>query len=193
MDVFILCVIFANIVFMAVDDPVNPSPSDVRVLINLIGSYFFMAVFAWEALIKIVAMGFVFGKKAYLRDAWNILDFFIVVTGLIDLFAIRVDEQSASGATFDALRPLRLLRPLRALRAIGRFNQLRSIVMMIISCIPMLLNVTSLLSFIFFIFGIIGVQLWQGILRGRCYNHVCFASSASSFKLCSFCSTMIYK
>lgn len=51
-----------------------------------------------------------------------------------------------------------------------RFNQLRVVVMLLVSCVPMLLNVVSLLSFIFFVFGIIAVQIWQGVLRGRCYG-----------------------
>ena len=38
-------------------------------------------LFLVEALLKIIAMGFVGHKKAYLRDLWNVLDFVIVVTG----------------------------------------------------------------------------------------------------------------
>lgn len=40
----------------------------------------FTAIFAAECIIKIVAMGFVFGKGAYLRDGWNMLDFVVVVS-----------------------------------------------------------------------------------------------------------------
>ena len=38
-------------------------------------------IFLLEAVIKIVAMGFIGHSKAYLRDPWNIIDFVIVVTG----------------------------------------------------------------------------------------------------------------
>ena len=34
-------------------------------------------------LLKIMGMGFVFNKGAYLRDAWNILDFVIVTSGYL--------------------------------------------------------------------------------------------------------------
>ena len=38
-------------------------------------------IFTLEAMLKIIAMGFAFGKNAYLRDYWNIIDFAIVLTG----------------------------------------------------------------------------------------------------------------
>lgn len=48
--------------------------------INNIGDAFTF-VFLAEAVLKIFAMGFVVHKKSYLRDGWNFVDFFIVVTG----------------------------------------------------------------------------------------------------------------
>ena len=44
---------------------------------------FFTVIYTLEASLKIVAFGFVIHRKAYLRDSWNILDFAIVVVGLI--------------------------------------------------------------------------------------------------------------
>lgn len=175
-DVFIFSVIALNVIFMAIDDPVNPAPSALRISINSAGSYFFMAVFSLECLIKIVAMGFIIGKKAYLRDMWNVLDFFIVITGLIDLFLDQSSVGQSSGSTFDAFRPLRLLRPLRTLRAVGRFKKLRITVSLFSSCLPKLVHVGYLQIFIFFVFGTIACQLWQGLLRGRCYSHVILPS-----------------
>ena len=40
-----------------------------------------LVYFVFEMLVKIMAMGFV-GKKTYLSQSWNILDFFIVIAGL---------------------------------------------------------------------------------------------------------------
>jgi len=42
---------------------------------------YFLAIFCVEATFKIVALGFVFHHGAYLRNAWNIMDFIVVVTG----------------------------------------------------------------------------------------------------------------
>jgi hypothetical protein len=42
--------------------------------------------FIGEALIKIIALGFVFGKDTYLKESWNILDFVIVVSSILNWF-----------------------------------------------------------------------------------------------------------
>lgn len=42
--------------------------------------HFIFAFFAIEMVIKMLALG-IFGKKCYLGDTWNRLDFFIVVAG----------------------------------------------------------------------------------------------------------------
>jgi hypothetical protein len=38
-------------------------------------------VFAIEAAIKILGMGFIIHKFSYLRQGWNIMDFIIAITG----------------------------------------------------------------------------------------------------------------
>ena len=48
-------------------------------------------IFTWlfftEAIVKIIAMGFVVTRNSYLRDGWNIVDFVIAVSGVIEFFA----------------------------------------------------------------------------------------------------------
>uniref|UniRef100_T1HW52 Ion_trans domain-containing protein n=1 Tax=Rhodnius prolixus TaxID=13249 RepID=T1HW52_RHOPR len=46
---------------------------------------------------------------------------------------------------------------------------MRILVMLLLDTLPMLGNVLLLCFFVFFIFGIVGVQLWEGILRQRCF------------------------
>lgn len=43
--------------------------------------YFFLVVFTLECFMKIIAYGLIFHPSAYLRSAWNMLDFIIVVIG----------------------------------------------------------------------------------------------------------------
>lgn len=43
--------------------------------------YVFLVVFTVEAVMKVVAYGFVLHPGAYLHNGWNILDFIIVVVG----------------------------------------------------------------------------------------------------------------
>lgn len=42
---------------------------------------YFLGIFCVEASLKIIALGFVLHKHSYLRNIWNIMDFFVVVTG----------------------------------------------------------------------------------------------------------------
>lgn len=46
----------------------------------------FSAIFLVECVCKIIAMGFVVSKKSYLRDWWNVLDFFIVLVSVVSFF-----------------------------------------------------------------------------------------------------------
>ncbi|XP_024872842.1 voltage-dependent T-type calcium channel subunit alpha-1G isoform X2 [Temnothorax curvispinosus] len=117
------------------------------------------AFFSLEMTIKMVAMG-IYGKGTYLADSWNRLDFFIVVAGAFE-YCLNVENMNLS-----AIRTIRVLRPLRA---INRIPSMRILVMLLLDTLPMLGNVLLLCFFVFFIFGIVGVQLWEGILRQRCF------------------------
>ena len=54
---------------------------------------------------KVVGMGFFMGPGSYLRDYWNMLDFFVVVLGLLGYLP--------GVANFSGIRTVRVLRPLR--------------------------------------------------------------------------------
>uniref|UniRef100_A0A671SST7 Voltage-dependent T-type calcium channel subunit alpha n=1 Tax=Sinocyclocheilus anshuiensis TaxID=1608454 RepID=A0A671SST7_9TELE len=106
--------------------------------------------------IKMVALG-IFGKKCYLGDTWNRLDFFIVLAGMLE-YSLNLQNVS-----FSAVRTVRVLRPLRA---INRVPSMRILVTLLLDTLPMLGNVLLLCFFVFFIFGIVGVQLWVITLEG---------------------------
>ncbi|XP_062422308.1 voltage-dependent T-type calcium channel subunit alpha-1I-like isoform X3 [Pungitius pungitius] len=120
---------------------------------------FIYIFFALEMVIKMVALG-IFGRRCYLGDTWNRLDFFIVMSGMVEY---SLDLQNIN---LSAIRTVRVLRPLKA---INRVPSMRILVNLLLDTLPMLGNVLLLCFFVFFIFGIIGVQLWAGLLRNRCY------------------------
>uniref|UniRef100_A0A8C2GA29 Calcium voltage-gated channel subunit alpha1 Ia n=1 Tax=Cyprinus carpio TaxID=7962 RepID=A0A8C2GA29_CYPCA len=120
---------------------------------------FIYIFFALEMVVKMVALG-IFGRRCYLGDTWNRLDFFIVMAGIVEY---SLDLQNIN---FSAIRTVRVLRPLKA---INRVPSMRILVNLLLDTLPMLGNVLLLCFFVFFIFGIIGVQLWAGLLRNRCY------------------------
>uniref|UniRef100_A0A7N4P4D4 Voltage-dependent T-type calcium channel subunit alpha n=1 Tax=Sarcophilus harrisii TaxID=9305 RepID=A0A7N4P4D4_SARHA len=118
---------------------------------------FIFIFFAMEMVLKMVALG-IFGRKCYLGDTWNRLDFFIVMAGMVEY---SLDLQNIN---LSAIRTVRVLRPLKA---INRVPSMRILVNLLLDTLPMLGNVLLLCFFVFFIFGIIGVQLWAGLLRNR--------------------------
>lgn len=67
----------------------------------------FNAVFTLECLMKITGMGF----KAYIRPAFNQLDFFIVVTSILDMIGEAFEEEGEGGGSiFKIFRVFRLFR-----------------------------------------------------------------------------------
>lgn len=98
---FILFFILLNCVALAVFDPTRPSDEGRNAVLEQI-EYLFLAVFTLEAIIKIVAYGFILDPGTYIRNPWNILDFVIVVSG----WASVISELAGAGdgADLKALR-----------------------------------------------------------------------------------------
>ncbi|KAL3218382.1 hypothetical protein MRX96_031572 [Rhipicephalus microplus] len=76
---------------------------------------YFLGIFCVEALLKIVALGFILHRGAYLRNIWNIMDFVVVVTGFVTYF---VPEDL--DLDLRTLRAIRVLRPLKLVSGIPK-------------------------------------------------------------------------
>ncbi|KAG2498044.1 hypothetical protein HYH03_003805 [Edaphochlamys debaryana] len=153
---FILFVILVNSVTLAMDSSrqdFNSTPLG-RALqyVDIVMLVFFGAELAF----KVVAMGFVLAPNTYLRDGWNVLDFLVVVVGVLSML---LPSNLTAFRTFRALRPL---------RTVNRVKAMKMLVATIFSSLPMLVDVFVLCAFTFFMFGIVAVQLFAGILRFRC-------------------------
>lgn len=110
-----------------------------------------------EFILKVISLGFIFAPKTYLRDGWNILDFVVVVSSILQFLPNTVN--------ISAVRTLRILRPLRSINSI---KGLRILVSTLIDSLPALVNVVIFLTFVMVLFGILGVQLFGGLLYNRC-------------------------
>lgn len=97
---------------------------------------------------KIVAMGFFLNKGSYLRDAWNILDFIIIISGYLGYIL------EGGGANLSVLRSFRVIRPLRTISSV---EGLRIIVSSLVNALPLLRDTIMVLIFFFLIFAIAGV------------------------------------
>lgn len=110
--------------------------------------------FAIEAALKIISFGFCLGEGAYLRDTWNQMDFFIVVTSLVDM--------AVSGIDIPFIKVLRTLRTLRPLRFITHNINMKIVVTALMHSLTAIFNVLIVLFLIFLMFAILGMSLMQG-------------------------------
>ena len=74
-----LFIIVASSLQLAVDNPLdNPESTFQRTLIKV--EYILTSIFIVEALIKVIAFGFLYcGSTSYMKSAWNALDLFVVI------------------------------------------------------------------------------------------------------------------
>lgn len=121
----------------------------------------FTWIFLLELCLKVAAGGLIFGKQAYLKNAWNWLDATIVATSLISFFG--------NNGQLKALKALRAFRTLRPLRVITRNPGLKVAVKCLVSSIPAMINVLVVVLVWFSMYAMLGVQAFKGLFY-RCYN-----------------------
>ena len=106
----IILLIFLNSVILAIYDYSDrDNEKEWNKRLENIGKVFTI-LFTIEMVLKIFAQGFILHYNAYLRDAWNWLDFVVVITGIMEMMEL-------SWFKVRALRTLRVLRPLRSIKA----------------------------------------------------------------------------
>ena len=157
---FILTMILVNAIFFSIADYENVDENGVLVdtgstrnALLIRTNLFFVVVFTFEFVVKVIAQGLWGNSGSYLDDSWNYLDFFVVLTGLIITF-------DSSIPSISSIRLIRILRPLRSLTMLPG---LRDIVKSIFASLPELGGVFSLLGFIFLVFAIAGMELFGGV------------------------------
>lgn len=80
----IISLILINSLFLGIKDYTDKeNVTPINVFVESVEP-FFTYIFLCECCAKILAMGFMLGNKCYLSDAWNWLDFTVVVTSLLN-------------------------------------------------------------------------------------------------------------
>ena len=150
----ILSVIVISSICLACDNPFDQSSGGALFLKAL--DIVFLAIFIVEFLVKFLYFGFVAnGQLSYLHSSWNILDFIIVVVGIVDL---------TGQAQLSFLKALRTIRVLRPLRMISRRRELKLVMDALLSSLPSIINVAVVCFLFFLIFAIVGVNMFKGVM-----------------------------
>lgn len=126
----------------------------------------FLVAFTFEMIAKIIAMGFIWTAPkpedgiggSYLRDAWNWLDFVVVIVAFLAYIP--------GVGNFSGLRTVRILRPLKTMTAIPG---MKTIVSSLLASMTSMVSVIILAGALFTLFGVLGVQLFVGTLEGQCF------------------------
>ncbi|CAB3241357.1 unnamed protein product [Arctia plantaginis] len=160
----ILTTIFANCIALAVYTPYPASDSNYTNWVLEKIEYVFLVIFTGECVMKIIAYGFVMHAGSYLRNGWNLLDFTIVVIGMVSTVLSSIFKDA-----FDvkALRAFRVLRPLRLVSGVP---SLQIVLNSILKAMVPLLHIALLVIFVIIIYAIIGLELFSGKMHKSCFN-----------------------
>lgn len=158
-EAFVFNLIGINSLFLALDEPTLTMEKNAytKNTLELMGSLVSI-LFIGECLLKIIVMGLVKGKHAYLKDNYNILDFMIVCFSILSW----VLESMNFGSDIASLKALRALRALRPLKLVSKNEGMKLVVNSILASIPNLINVFLISILFYFVFGVIGTQMLAG-------------------------------
>eukprot|EP01038_Epipyxis_sp_PR26KG_P013434 gene13434-18012_t len=155
-DRFILLVIFASSILLAISDYKHVDNNNQLVMtdspINRVifhSDFIITSIFSFEFLIKISALGVI----SYFKDRWNWLDAIVVFVSLISYLP------QVPNSNVLVLRTLRVLRPLKSIKSIPELNTIFVVTMKAMGQIG---NIALAILFFFIIFGILGLQLFNG-------------------------------
>ncbi|KAH8416477.1 hypothetical protein KR222_005300 [Zaprionus bogoriensis] len=158
----VLLTIIANCVVLALEEHLPGSDKTVLAQKLEKTEAYFICIFCVEASLKIIALGLVLHKHSYLRNIWNIMDFFVVLTGFVTLYPNLGPEVD--------LRTLRAIRVLRPLKLVSGIPSLQVVLKSIIKAMAPLLQIGLLVLFAIVIFAIIGLEFYSGTLHKTCYS-----------------------
>ena len=166
-DKFILFIIILSTVRLILDTFLS---GYIFAVVFDICDTFFNIIFLFEAVIKIIALGFAFDEGSYLRDNWNKMDAIIVLCSFFEFHnsAQKYFFKNNSYTSLEFFRIMRLLRTLRPLRFISHNDNLKLIITSLFDSALPILNTLFILIIVLIMFSIIGISLFYS------YFHNCY-------------------
>ena len=163
-----LMIILANIVTLAMNDPLQPSDSTHNATLQYF-EYVFLGLYWCEAILRVLSDGFWWPKNctipAYIKDPYNVLDFVIIVAGTVEVILATQGFDGSVGIT-----ALRALRAVRVLRVVKGFPSIRLILKVIFMAVPDMGAIMAMSVAVYIMFVVLGMQLYSGVLERACYD-----------------------
>ncbi|XP_047138400.2 probable voltage-dependent N-type calcium channel subunit alpha-1B isoform X2 [Hydra vulgaris] len=159
-ETLIMLAIAVNCVIMALNTPLpNGDKSNLNIKLYKFEIYF-LGIFITEACLKIVSQGFILHPHSYLRIPWNILDFIVIITGILPF----------AGVTGGPTKVIKAAKVLRPLKIVSKFPSLQLVLSAILKSMKSLMEIFFLLGFIIIIYAIVGMSLFQGLFHQTCVH-----------------------
>lgn len=143
--------------------------------------FYFNGFYVFEMILKISAYGFFINQTSYLRDKWNILDFFAFS------FTLIFDKIIENGINF---MPLRLFRFVDYLE----IKKIQYLLNSLFSSFHFLIETFLIFASFIFASALISLHLFAGIFQEKCFeketgletNFYCGGAMCPSHLFCSF-------
>lgn len=148
----VLLLIIASCACLVLDHPLLDPQSTLAARLAL-ANVVITALFTVEAALNVIAYGLLSTPTAYLRQPWNLLDCFILLTSYLSFL----------GDSFSNANTIRLLRVLRPLRLVHRVPGMSAIFSFFAQAYADVANVAGVVVFFIVIFAVIGMQLFMEI------------------------------
>eukprot|EP00941_MAST-03F_sp_MAST-3F-sp1_P001923 g1923.t1 len=137
--------------------------------------FIFTIIFTFEAIVKMIAQGVLFGKHAYFRSFFNLLDFGVVIAGWYILIKVLFFDGFVTN-----YGGLRLPRIVRRMVVMAQFQGIQVILHTIERSLYMLRYIVLMIFLCVITASIIGLNLWSGLLEGMCHYDLQAARYGSS-------------
>ncbi|CAG8569817.1 3141_t:CDS:10 [Ambispora leptoticha] len=161
--IIFLCIV-ASFIVAAITNPAyqkryfEQTGTEKRITWFWIVDTVFTGIFTIEFLVKIIADGFLLTPNAYLLNIWNVLDFFVLGSFYINLFATLFHATNIS-------RSVRVFKALRALRLINLSSSIKeTFYAILIAGFPRILDASLLSISLIIPFAIYGQNVFSGLL-----------------------------
>jgi Ion transport protein len=158
-ELFIYICIIINTVILACNwYGMKETTESAMGLINQI----FTAIFSMEALMKIIAFG-----SLYFRKAWNVFDFAILVLTIVQIVASLSNFTSEFTLYVTILRVLKLLKTARLFK---KANSIKNIARTLLMTFPNLTNIAFLLFLLMIFYAILGMNIFGRVMLHGALN-----------------------
>lgn len=147
-EALVLLIIFLSSAKMVADTYVDGESPALDMLDNAITGFFVV-----ECLLKIVAQGFCLDEGAYLRESWNQLDFFIVVSSVASYLLEQL--------SIPFIKVVRILRVMRPLRFISKNANIKIVVVALLDSLHGILNVSLVILMLWVMFASFGISIYR--------------------------------